>query len=534
MGASMRSGRDRGLLTSGALTFAATWLLPVAIQAQAAKPLTAPERTDFRETTRYADVVGFVETVAEASPLIHLTTFGYTFEGRALPLAVVGHVDDASPEAVRASGRTVVYVQGGIHSGEAEGKEVLLMLLRDIADGRHTEWLDSLVLLVAPLYNADGNERVTLSNRRGQNGPVGGMGQRPNAQGYDLNRDHMKLDSPEARSLAMLYTRYNPAVAMDLHTTNGTRHAYHLTYAPPLHPNTDAAIASFLRQEWLPEVTRIVREKYGWDYYYYGNAGGRGGGTGWRTFDHRPRFNNNYAGLRNRFGILSEAYAYATFEDRIKATRYFVEEIVSFAARNATEIRNIVARADAESLVGAELGLQAEVERSAEQVEILMGDVAPERNPYTGQFMYRRLDVRRPQMMYEYGTFRPTVTERVPRSYLIPAELNTVIDRLVAHGVQVEPLAEARTMNVEKFRIDSTSVSPREFQGHTERSTFGVWEPASESVPAGTLVANVEQPLGRLLFYLLEPRSDDGFMAWNLLAREVEGASHYSILRVRD
>ena len=139
-----------------------------------------------------------------------------------------GHVDDASPEAVRASGSTVVYVQGGIHSGEAEGKEVLLMLLRDIADGRHAEWLDSLVLLVAPLYNADGNERVTLTNRRGQHGPIGGMGQRPNAQGYDLNRDHMKLDSPEARSLAMLFTRYDPQVAMAVIVENaghGSREA---------------------------------------------------------------------------------------------------------------------------------------------------------------------------------------------------------------------------------------------------------------------------------------------------------------------
>ena len=41
-------------------------------------------------------------------------------------------------------------------------------------------------------------------------GPVGGMGQRPNAQGYDLNRDHMKLDAPEARSLVGMMTAYDP------------------------------------------------------------------------------------------------------------------------------------------------------------------------------------------------------------------------------------------------------------------------------------------------------------------------------------
>ena len=63
---------------------------------------------------------------------------------------------------------------------------------------------------------------------------------------------------------------------MDLHTTNGTRHAYHLTYAPPLNPATDPAIIDLLRKDWLPSVTRTIKTKYDWDYYYYGNVEGRG------------------------------------------------------------------------------------------------------------------------------------------------------------------------------------------------------------------------------------------------------------------
>ena len=144
----------------------------------------------------------------------------------------MGDVEDASPESVRASGKTVVYLQGNIHGGEVCGKEALQMLLRDLLAGQHREWRESMVLLIAPIYNADGNERVSLTNRGRQHGPIEGMGQRPNAQGYDLNRDHMKLDSPEARSVARLFSEYDPQVAIDLHTTNGTRHAYHITYSP--------------------------------------------------------------------------------------------------------------------------------------------------------------------------------------------------------------------------------------------------------------------------------------------------------------
>ena len=99
--------------------------------------LTRAERTDYRETSSHADVVDFLQRAAASSPSVHYTTFGYTNEGRALPLAVVGDVADASPASVRASGRTVVYLQGNIHAGEVCGKEALQMLLRDIMAGSH-------------------------------------------------------------------------------------------------------------------------------------------------------------------------------------------------------------------------------------------------------------------------------------------------------------------------------------------------------------------------------------------------------------
>ncbi|MBM3790713.1 MAG: peptidase M14, partial [Acidobacteria bacterium] len=273
---------------------------------------TRPERTGFAETSRYQDVMEFLRAVAAASPDIHLTTFGYSFEGRPLPLAVVGRVKDAGPDAVRAAGKTRVYIQGNIHAGEVEGKEACLELLRAIARKQHEDWLESMILLVGPIYNPDGNERVNLTNRGSQHGPIGGMGQRATAQNYDLNRDHTKLDAPESRSLAQMFGLYDPHLAVDLHTTNGTVHAYHLTYAPPLHPATAPEVTDFLRKGLLPAVTRAIREKDGWDFYFYGNVpGGRGGAAAeraWHTTEPTPRYSANYFGLRNRMGILSEAF----------------------------------------------------------------------------------------------------------------------------------------------------------------------------------------------------------------------------------
>ena len=494
--------------------------------------LTRAERTDYRETSSYADVVDFLERAAASSPSVHYATYGYTNEGRGLPLAVVGDVEDPSPASVRASGKTVVYLQGNIHGGEVCGKEALQMLLRDLLAGRHREWRESMVLLIAPIYNADGNERVTLTNRGRQHGPIGGMGQRPNAQGYDLNRDHMKLDSPEARSVARLFSQYDPQVAIDLHTTNGTRHAYHITYSPPLHPNTPAEIDDFLRGALLPRVTGEIRAKHGWEYYYYGNASARGGGErGWYTFDHRPRFNNNYLGLRNRIGILSEAYSYATFEERVLSTLYFVEEILDYVHEHAEEVRRIVADADAAPVVGDSLALRAAPERSDEPVDILMGATVEEAHPLTGRPLLLRADTQYVEPMYEYGTFAPTLRERVPQAYLIPAGLDEVLLRLAAHGIALEP-AEATPLDVEAFHIDSLRTAERPFQGHNEQSLFGRYEPGRVTPASGDMLVRADQPLGRLLFSLVEPQSDDGFANWGFLSDRLRVGGVYPILRV--
>ena len=543
----------------------------LAAQTRAGNPFanlkTTPERTNYEQTSRYADVVAFMDAVEQASPkLVHLTTFGYTNEGRALPLAVVG-APDATPDAVKRTGKLRVYIQGNIHGGEVEGKESAQMLLRDLAQGKHAEWLKTMVLLIGPIYNADGNERVTLANRGRQHGPVGGMGQRPNAQDLDLNRDHMKLDSPEGRSAVKLMNEYDPHVSFDLHTTNGSYHAYHLTYAPPLNQATDPAIIDLLRKQWLPALTKTIKSKYGWDYYYYGNVtgGGRGGREGrggrgrgaapggrgetgtaagaqaaatgeriWATFDNRPRFNNNYIGLRNRIAILSEAYSYATFEDRITATNRFLEENLTYANANADAIKKLTADIDKKPIVGTSLGLRAELDRSPEPVDILMGEVTEERNPYSGQMMFRRVDVRKPERMIEQGTFKATVTERVPTAYFIPSNLRTVTDRLQAHGVATTTLPAAQTMDVEEFKLEGIEPAAQPFQNRTERTLRGSWAAAQRELPAGTIRVDLSQPLGRLAFYLIEPRSDDGLANWNLVDGLEGDAKVYPIVRTRN
>ena len=502
---------------------------------------TTPEASEFKSTSSYDDVVTFMKAVDEASPIVFNSTYGRTFEGRDMPLAVVGTgLGDGSADAVKASGKLRVHIQGNIHAGEVEGKESAQMLLRDFAAGKHADWLQSTVFLITPIFNADGNERMSLTSRTPQHGPVNGQGTRANAQNMNINRDFTRLDTPEARAFAALWTNYDPHVGIDLHTSDGSFHAYHLTYSPPLHPNTHTAITSLLTGEWFPFVTKQMKDTRGWDTFYYGNASNMPAGTtparAWATFEHVPRFHSNYVGMRNRFALLSEAYSYLTFEDRIKATTAFLEGALTFAHQHASQIKRVVEDADRESIVGRTLATRARI-KTGGTIQVLMGEVDTDKHPVTGANMYRRKDVSRVEPMVDRLWFEPTLTEDVPAEYYVPAAATKALALLKAHGIQMRAVT-APVRGVERFAIAANTARPPsnspDVGGHGVRTLDGRWEPATDTtVPAGAWAVPMAQPLARLAFYLLAPTSDDGLLFWNALDEELKDATAYPILRQR-
>ncbi|MCC7126396.1 MAG: M14 family metallopeptidase [Acidobacteria bacterium] len=525
-------------IRSIAITVAIAMLAAATGRAQAPSSLealrTRAERTGFVETSRYDDVMHFLRVVDEASPLVHLTSFGYTFEGRSLPLAIVGRVTAATPEAVRASGKLRVYIQANVHGGEVEGKEAMQALVRDIARGQHAAWLDSMVLLIAPIYNADGNDRITLTNRGPQHGPIGGSGTRANAQNLNINRDYIKLETPEARSMVKLLNDFDPHVMLDLHTTNGSYHAYHLTYETPNNPAVDAAIIERMAGPWMKAVSDGVRAKNKWEFRAYGNVGGQAPERRWTTVEDLPRYSHNYWGLRNRLGILSEVYSYLPFDERVTVNARFVEEVLAYAHANAAALQRLTTEADARNVIGQRLSLRSQPARSPEMVDILMGGVEEEINPYSGRVMLRRTDVRRPERMWEYARFESTEQERVPSAYYIPSSLTAVVTRLRTHGIRLERVAAEQRLPLEQFTIEKSDFTAREFEGHRERTTTGRYAAVEETIAAGAWRVDMTQPLARLAFYLLEPRSNDALLSWNVLDDALKDSTAYPILRTRN
>lgn len=538
------------------LTGTAARMLPViaigvasSAGAQSAPPRTHAERTAYRETSTHAHVMAFVDSLSRLGRPLVTGSMGRTSEGREIPYLVVSRPLLGTPDAARRSGRPIVYVQGNIHAGEVEGKEVLQALVRDLLMDPRPNVLDSIVLIAVPIYNADGNERVApqARNRGSQNGPEL-VGTRPNAQGLNLNRDYMKAAAPETRASLAFLNQWGPHVFVDLHTTNGSYHGYNLTYSPSLTPAAElpgvTSGGAWTRDSLLPALRQRLQDRHRVASFVYGNFPGRGGGTPtrWVTYEHVPRFGTNYYGLRGRLSVLSEAYSHDPFETRVRATYAFVRELLTLVNERRAAILELVARSDAALRAGP-----AGIPPIPVRAELTA-------TPYTGEVVYEEVERTGDSTRYEAGMplgvrrtgrfravpmeifdrFTPTVTRPLPWGWAIAPGDTSALALVRQHGVAVERLRTAWAGDAgPQFVVDSTVIAPRPFEDRRIVRLVGRWEPGRDvSLAAGTWIVRSAQPLGVLAAYLLEPESDDGIVAWDVGSRSANAPGTAAIIRL--
>ncbi len=494
-------------------------------------PRTRAECTAWRETSLHADVMAFLHALQRREdPRLWMGSFGASEEGKDLPLLVLSSRGVRTPEQAREAGLPVVLIINGIHAGEVEGKEASQMLVRDLLDRDPDGLLERLTLVVVPLYNPDGNDRIDPAHRRldlahleGQAGPVSGVGTRVNANGINLNRDYLRQDAVESRLLSQnVYQKWAPHLTVDCHSTNGSVHRFDLTYDIPHTMESGSLLPiRYMRESFLPVVTERLRHRTGLHTFFYGNfvADEGGEGEGWMTYTHHPRFGSNYRGLTGRLDLLLECYSYLSFADRVYTTYEFLTEALGRAAERGREMMEVVESAQAPP---EKVAVRYRLDTLAEPAEILT------REP-------RTLDgypvmVKIPHLARFVGT---EVVDR-PWGYAVP---EAVAARLGGHGLRVNPLLRTRTVPVGVATVEGWA--PAESRRILESSSLGEKEmqtsfrTETRSLPEGTWVVPTDQPLGALATYLCEARSDDGVVQCGMIPEPVRGAE-FPILRVEE
>jgi hypothetical protein len=492
---------------------------------------TPTEICEYRCTPRYDETLSYIRRVVAAAPKqVKIESWGKTGEGRELVGVVVSKDGVFDPPAIHQADRPVVYIQNGIHAGEIEGKDASLALLRDmVVTKTRASLLEKAVVIIVPVYNIDGHERVSRYNRINQNGPEE-MGWRTQSNNLNLNRDYVKADAVETRQFLAYFTKWLPDFFIDDHVTDGADYQYDITYSIDFGPDVDPALAAWQRDELRPYIEKSVNDS-GHLIGLYVGVGEANPAKGLKLAQDEPRFSTGYMILQNRPGLLVEMHMLKDYKMRVLGNYELLRAILEKVNADADKLVKMNRAADAATIAAGKTydpGRKMALRTAPSDRSVPFHFLGYKRNQVLSevsgatwtQYTHEPENIDIPL----FNDFQPTFTVAPPRAYIVPAQWTRVIDVLRAHGVQMQPTTAAWEPEVETYRCDphwhNTLFEGRHPMMIGDFLDISHYQPmcktAREKIfyPAGSMVVPLDQRLGKVVVHWLEPDAPDSAVQW--------------------
>ena len=490
--------------------------------------LTTGEKTGWNETAPYAEAVEISHRLERASRLVKVLEIGTTPEGRTMIALVVSKDRAFTPEAAARTGKVVILIQSGIHAGEIEGKDTVLMLIRDmVVTKKFASWLDHAIFVAIPVFNVDGHEYFSPYHRPSQNGPAS-TGLRANAQRLNLNRDYIKADTPEMRIWLRLFNSWMPDFHIDNHVTDGSDMQYDVTWDMARNQDLAEPAGAWVRDRFVPELDKRMAA----DGHLVAPYGALRNVNGKREFFMEvfsPRYSHLYAAVQNRPSLLVESHSLKAAKTRAWAHYDIMRHSIDTILLDPEGLRRAVRTADEE--MAARAG-----NRSAPPV-YLAGKVSDQSRPLvyralkTGPYQSEVTGGRVTRYLAEpddletviHDRIDTTVEAQMPLGYLVPAAWSGVAELLKLHGVEMERTAKALDQEFETYRFGSVRFQGASNEGHVTIDFEA--RPVKEKifVAAGSYWVPLKQRRARLIMAMLEPQAPDSLARWGLMNSAFEG-----------
>ncbi|MBP2680965.1 MAG: Zinc carboxypeptidase [Candidatus Krumholzibacteriota bacterium] len=476
------------------------------------------EKSGMKATPRYDETIAYCKRLDKASQWIRYTTFGKSPQGRDLPLVIAskrGVFAAWEAERARQNGDVVVLIQAGIHSGEIEGKDAGLMLLRDIAIDKKYH---HVTVLFIPIFNVDGHERFGPYNRINQNGPEE-MGWRTTANGLNLNRDFLKVDAEETRAWVNLFNQWKPDFFIDSHTTDGADYQYAVTYIVDILGNMVPSLTDWTRDVYLANITRTMEQAgYPMSPYVY-LVEWPNPRSGMVTWVSTPRFAQGYASIQNRPGILIETHQRKDYAVRVSATYEAMKQTIELLDRERAGLRNAISTADAYTASAAfrekPFPLRFQLDRS-DSVLIAFKGVSYDTltSDLTGGKWYQFTGKPETFTIPFFNKQKITATASLPEAYIVPPEWTAVIQRLAIHGVEFRQLSAPATLEVRSYRFENYKWQEEPYEGRHPVKFEAKPVVETRTYPAGSVVVDMNQRASQVAAHILEPMGPDSYLQW--------------------
>lgn len=467
---------------------------------------------DRRAFTTNAELGQWLRSLTDAVPRgttrTKLLNLGTSQRGEPIQGLLLTRAAGTDPASLDTSGRPTVVLIGQQHGDEPAGSEALLVISSELAQGLLEPLLDRINVVVVPRANPDGAE----------------VGTRVTANGVDMNRDHLLLNTPEARALAQVINDYRPILVVDAHEyTVVGRYLQKFNavqrYDALLQYATTANYPEFLTkasQEWYhqPMVTALKAQGITSDWYYTTSTNLQDkrismGGT-------QPDTGRNVNGLKNTVSLLIETRGVGIGRMHIQRRVHSQVTAISSALRttaeraaNLEQVRSFVAR-DVSAQACRD---QVVIEAAATPTQRDLGFLDPE----TGADRSIRVD------WNSSLTLRAIKSRARPCGYWLAAGSTAAVERLRLLGLQVMRVAEPGAMLAETYRETAREAGDRQDVIGTIAGGAGIVRVEVSTVrsavdaPAGSFYVPLNQPRANLAVAALEPDTQNSYFANRLI-----------------
>lgn len=445
-----------------------------------------------------------------------LVEIGQDDDGSPIHLFVLSDGSGSTPDSIRASGKNILWITNGIHPGEPDGIDASLLLAQALLDSdQYMGLLANNAVCIVPIYNVSGARQRNSTSRVNQIGPAE-YGFRGNSRNLDLNRDFIKADSRNTRSLIHALNTWDPDVYFETHVSNGADHQFVMELLVTHPDKLDSNLRRFMHQRLMPCQQEWMEQRghlmcpYFETLYHIPEQGLTG-------FVDGPRYSTGYNALRQRIGVLSESHMLKPYADRVNATFELMLGTLAAMNEHARELQEARGRAKASACEQMMYASDWIIDTTAVAALPWKGYTADTTTSAVSglpRWRYHRdrpTDVQVPWM----NTATPRVRIERPVAYLIPQAWHEVIGRLRLDDVPLTVIDKDTPYVVEVQRVDEFSTVKNPYEGHyLHREIRTTADVDTVMARAGDVLVPMGNPTDGLVMEILEPRCVDSFFAW--------------------
>jgi hypothetical protein len=115
-----------------------------------------------------------------------------------------------------------------------------------------------------------------------------------------------------------------------------------------------------------------------------------------------------------------------------------------------------------------------------------------------------------------FSSNKPSVTTKLPEAYLVPVEWNTVIEKLLLHGIKLSYLTKDTVIQINTYKISSPKWNTNSYEGHHALYQFETSVIEQKRLYCkGSAIVDMNQPQAKIIAHLLEPKGNGSLLYWN-------------------